>query len=451
MRRSDLSELKISLIGAGSLTFTPSLIKALASSGLSDDHQLTIALMDINPHILDVMYKVALEIVKTVRGENIKNIRVEKHAERKQALEGADFIIITIGIGGVKATHFDVEIPRHYGIEQIIGDTVGPGGVMRAIRHIPTMVEIATDIKENASKAYVFNYSNPLTALTRAMKREAGINVYGLCTGISGVQHELARFFQVKPDDVKLYIGGINHFYWILNFNIGRKPGYEALEVMLKEKSVLVERWHRINLDLYRIYGLLPEPGIHVAEFLPNLFLTPEAIRKYNIRLFPKGTIYDYEARKPYEELLKAIASGVKPVSELLKIKGMEEEGIGVVQIIESLTLDKPMFSPGINMINNGCVGGLPSWTIVEVPAYIDSAGIHPIHVGNLPKSIVGLTTPRVIQYEVTIDAALTGDKDLAVQALLLDGYVRNLKEAEEMLNDLIRAEAEWLPDYWKA
>jgi alpha-galactosidase len=127
----------------------------------------------------------------------------------------------------------------------------------------------------------------------------------------------------------------------------------------------------------------------------------------------------------------------------------MEEEGIGVVRLIESLALGKPMLYPGINVANKNCVGNLPSWSVVEVPAYADSTGIHPVEVGDLPKAIAGFTTQRTLQYETTIDAALTGDRNLALQALLLDGYIDSVETAEKLLKDMLQAEKDWLPKYW--
>jgi len=441
-----MREVKIALVGAGSLTFTPSVIKALTRSKLADECMLTVALIDINKDILDVMYKVSSKMVEATGRSS--SIRVEKYTDRREAFEGVDFAIVTIGVGGVEVTHLDVEIPRKYGIEQMIGDTVGPGGIMRGIRHVPALIDIASDLDDISPNAYLFNYSNPLTVLTRAVIRECKVKTYGLCTGIFGVVDGIARIFGVASKDVKLYIGGINHFYWILDFTVKGEPGYPKLERLIREKPEVIEG-SKLIFDLYKIYKLIPGPGRHVAEFLPHIFMKPEAIARYNFKLFPEGTIYDYKVRKPYEELLRAIASDTKPIDELIGIKGLEEEGIGVVKLIESIVLDEPMFYPGINVANDGCIEGLPSWSVVEVPAYVDSAGIHPIHVGKLHKSIVGLTIPRIMQYELTIDAALSGDKDLAIQAMMIDGYVDDIEKARKILSELIEAEARWLPGYW--
>jgi len=442
-----LEDVKVTIIGAGSLTFTPFLVKELMSSSLSKDCSLTVALMDVNPEILDLMYKVSREIVGALKGEG--KVKVERCTDRRSALEGTNFVIVTANVGGVKAAHVDVEIPLGYGIRHAVGDTVGPAGIMRALRHVPVFLDIARDVEDLAPEAYLFNYSNPLTALTRVMARETKAKAYGLCTGIFGFRNGIADFLGASRESVELYIGGINHLYWATKLNIEGESLYPKIEEIIKG-GVQIEGEGVIMLNFYKIYGLLPGPeDRHIAEFFPNLLLTEEAMEKYCIPKFPEGCTADYKTRKPFEELLSSVASGGKNVAELLGVKGMEEEGIGVVRLMESLALDKPMLYPGINVANKSCVGNLPSWSVVEVPAHIDSTGIHPVQVGDLPKAVAGFTTQRILQYEVTIDAALTGDRNLVLQALLLDGYVDDVETAEKLLKDMLQAERDLLPEYW--
>ena len=439
-------EFKVVLIGAGSLTFTPSLLKGLARSGLAE-RGLTVALVDIDPRALDLMYGVGVRIAERLCGGRM---RVEKHLERREALEGADFVIVTIGVGGVKATHLDVEVPRRYGIEQTVGDTVGPGGIMRALRHVPALLEIARDVKDLCPDAYLFNYSNPLTPLTRVMLRETRVRAYGLCTGAFAVNYILAGYLGVEPERVRARIAGINHLYWVVDFTVSGEPGYPLLRERVEKRGVPERGEGAVSLRLYKVFGLVPMPGDrHVAEFFPRLFMLGGAMERYGIPRFPEGTIYDYGARRPFEELLQRVAAGQAPVEELLKIRGLEEEGIGVVRLMEAIALDRELMFPGINVLNDGVIPNLPSWGVVEVPAYVDSGGIRPLHMGALPKGVAGVLTQRLAQYEVTIDAALTGDRDLALQALLMDGYVSSPDQAERLLDDMLRAEREWLPAYW--
>ncbi|KYH36051.1 MAG: glycoside hydrolase family protein, partial [Candidatus Bathyarchaeota archaeon B23] len=187
----------------------------------------------------------------------------------------------------------------------------------------------------------------------------------------------------------------------------------------------------------------------HVAEFFPHLFLRPEAMRHYGLGRFPGRTIYSYERRRPFLELLRGVASGSRPLRELLEVRGLEEEVEGVISLMEALRLDRRTLYPGINVPNLGVISNLPPWATVEAPAYVDASGIHPLSLGSMPTALTGVMAQRLAQYEVTIDAALTGDRELALQALLIDGYLRSIDAAEEMLDDFLDAERRWLPEYW--
>ena len=321
---------------------------------------------------------------------------------------------------------------------------------MRALRHIPALLDIARDMEDLCPNAYMFNYSNPLTPLTRAVQRETKVKAYGLCTGVFGIRRLLARYLGVGPEDVEVYVGGINHLYWIMDFAVKGEPGYPIVEEKIAKEGIPERGTGAILLGLYRIFGLIPAPGDrHVAEFFPHLFMYKEAMEKYGIPRFPEDTIYDYKIREPFEKLLRDIASGKRSVDELLKVWGLEEEGKGIIRLMEAIALDKRTLYPGINVPNSGVISNLPMWGVVEVPAYVDATGVHPLNMGSLPKAIAGILTQRLSQYEVTIDATLSGDRDLVMQALLMDGYVKSVEVAERLLEDMLRAEKEWLPNYW--
>lgn len=438
-------EIKVTLIGAGSLAFTPSLLKGFSQSELSERCKLTIALMDIDPKVLDTMYGIGIRIKEGVekRGK-AGGLKIEKYGDRKAALEGADFVTVTISVGGAKATHLDVEIPKAKGILQSIGDTVGPAGIFRDFRHVPVMLDIARDMEDTCPDAYLFNYTNPLTPLTRVVQRETKIKCYGLCSGPGAARPTLARAFDVKPEDVEVYVAGINHLFWVKDFAIRGRAGYP----MLKEREARGEmpRFDPMHLQLYKVFGLLPSVGIghHVAEFFPNLFMHKDAVEKYKIALDLKGTIYDYEVRARFEKMLNDIISGKKAIDSL----EVGEEATAIT-LMESMILGKGTLFPGINVPNLGIISNLPPWGTLEVPAYIDTMGVHPLSLGPFPKGIAAVLADRLHQYEVTIDVALTGDRSLALQALLMDGYVRSIDVAEALLDEILVAEKDWLPDFW--
>ena len=444
-------KVKVVLLGAGSITFTPSLMKGLMESELAKEGMLDISLVDVNPEILDMMYIIGTKMLNVYKKQkNLERFKIEKYVDRKQALEGADFVIVTIGVGGAKATHVDVNIPLKHGILQSVGDTVGPGGIFRALRHIPVLLEIARDMEDLCPEAFLFNYSNPMTALMRALIRETKIKAYGLCTGIFGIWHFLANYVDAPPEKVDLTVAGINHLCWVLNFTVRGEPGYPLLEQKLTKKGIPKGYYSAITFELYKLFGYVPSPGDrHVAEFFPNLFMNEEAVQKYRIPTGLAKTIYDFKVREPIEKLIRNVALGQEPIEKFLMRKGLEGEGIEVVRLIEAITLNRKMLYPGINVANNGAIHNLPRWAIVEVPAYVDAMGVHSLNVGSLPKDIAGILTHRIAEYEILIDSAIMGDKNLLLRALLMDGYVKSLDKAKKLVKDILMAEREWLPDYW--
>ena len=268
-----MKEVKVVLLGAGSLTFTPSLMRGLMESELAKEATLKVSLVDVKPDALEMMCGIGVRMLDAYRRRGmVEKFDIEKHIERRKALEGADFVIVTIGVGGVTATHVDVDIPLKYGIYQSVGDTVGPGGIFRALRHVPTLLEIARDMEDLCPKAYLFNYSNPLTVLTRALIRETMIRAYGLCTGIFGTLGFLSDYLNSEPGETDLIVAGINHLCWVLDFTVRGEPGYPLLKGRLSEKGVPKGYFGPLTFELYRVFGYLPSPGDrHIAEFPPPI------------------------------------------------------------------------------------------------------------------------------------------------------------------------------------
>lgn len=438
-------EVRVVLIGAGSLAFTPSLLKGLAMSPLSDECEMTVALMDINHEILDTMYQVGTKLQEHFeRRGKTRSFKIEKYMDRKAALRDADFVTVTISVGGAEATHLDIQIPKAKGILQAIGDTVGPAGVFRSFRHVPVMLDIAQDMEDLCPDAFLLNYTNPLTPLTRVVQRETKIRCYGLCSGPFGARPALARAFESKPEDVEVLVAGINHLFWIKDFKVKGMDGYELLkEIVARGEKPKIDPVH---FQLYKVFGILPSVGIghHVSEFFPSLFMNEEAVEKYRIPLDLKGTIYDYGVRDRVLKAIKGVISGEKAVDSL-----EEGEEATAITLIESIVLGKKTIFPGINVPNDGIITNLQSWGTLEVPALVDSLGVHPFSLGQLPRGVAAVLAERLNQYELEIEAALSGERGLALQSLLMDGYVRSVEVAEELLNEVLEAEREWVPSYW--
>ncbi len=440
---------KITIIGAGSLVFTPHILADIAMS--KDLKGVDICLMDIDEERLNLMAKLSNRIIS----ERKADMTVSQSTDRTEALEKADYVVVSISVG-TDIEKRDIDIPAKYGYFAPVGDTTGPQGFPRALRHIPVMIDIAKDIQRICPEAFVLNVTNPMTALCTAVRRNSSVNFVGLCVGIYGTKGFLARILNEKPEDINLLAGGINHFTWIKEILIRGRSGYDQLRKNLddiiksqdKDEIIRKCRGHYISFLLFDKFGLFPSPGdSHVAEFLPY-FLTAEAERgaSYGLSLYPKGTIYDPKWREQAWSNLVKWATGKSHIDELFR-ETFTEETL-VIRVLESLISKRNDFYEAVNVPNAGAIPGLPDDTVVEVPAVVGNVGVKPVHIGPLPEAIEAILRQQLSHIDLTVEAALTGDRKIALQALLIHPSVRTLEDAEKMLEDFIKHEAKYLPKF---
>ncbi len=423
---------RIALVGAGS-HFTNGLVRDLTHSEVLTGSEL--CLMDLDHGSLDVVSR----LVKRMVNESGADIQIESTTDRREALDSADFVITTILVGGLGVCKTDIDIPMKYGVYQTVGDTVGPGGLVRALRTIPAIVEIARDMEDVCPDAWLFNYSNPLTCLSVAVREATSIKMAGLCHGIRGTIGALSGFLGCSPREIQFLATGVNHLTWLLDLGIQGKDAYPRLRETLHSSDL--PGWP-ISSHLCRIFGYFPSPGDrHVAEFFPY-FLTDDTKRgsKYGLRL------RDVERmQKSKEERIKnllAQADGRQPLGDLNRPSGEE-----VIGIIESMIENRNQEFV-VNIPNEGYVRNLPDGAIIELHALAGSYGIRAMHMGKMPQSVLGITLHRIVQQELTTRAALTGDRSLALQALLLDPLVRSVEDGESMLDELLQASSDFLPQF---
>lgn len=440
---------KITIIGAGSLVFTPHI---LADIAMSDDLAgSNVYLMDVDEERLSLMAKLSDRITQ----ERKADMAVDYSTERAEALRKADYVIISISVG-TDIERLDVEIPLKHGIFTPVGDTTGPQGFARALRHIPVMVDIAKDIERVCPNAYVLNVTNPMTALCTAIHRISSVYLVGLCVGIYGVKNLLARLLSEKPEDVSLVAGGINHFTWVKEMFIRGKSAYDRLQEVWNNikrsysKEEMMEKLagYYVSFLLYDKFGLFPSPAdAHVAEFLPY-FLREETDRGalYGLRLYPEGTIYDLKWREQAWSRLVKWAAGEASMDELFKGEFTEETL--VIRTLESFVSERNDFYEAANVPNLGAISNLPEEAIVEVPVVAGAVGVRPVHIGPLPEAIVGMLRQQLAYVNLTVDAALTGDRKIALQALLTHPLVPSIEVAEKMLGDLIKHESKYFPEF---
>jgi len=432
------------LIGAGSTVFTPGLMHDLAQSKLSDDFE--VHLYDINNESAEIMARVGNRIA-TLHGSKMV---VKAFTSQRDALKGTDFVTTTIAVGAAAGWKADLEIPRKYGIHQTVGDSVGPGGVLRALRHVPALVSIAEDIADVAPNAWYINYSNPLTANVRGIHKYTGVNVVGLCHGTMHTRSKILADLGIEDVGVETMFAGLNHLCWLLDIKQGSTDLYPKLWQAVSAKAGDInapinyeEGVHSpVSADLFKTFGLYPAPGDrHVAEFFGS-YLTQQDSGELHWGLqggLNMTELYIGEKGDLWEEL-RAQADGSAPVH-----KRDNQEAERLVSIAEALITGKSHVELAVNVPNNGAISNLPPEAVVEVPAVIGANGVTPLRVGALPKAIATVLTQRSQQQELTVTAAREQSREMALQALYLDPLVASYQKATGILNDAISFDSKHL------
>jgi alpha-galactosidase len=440
---------KIVIIGAGSTVFTPGLIADLTGSTLFAD--ATVALVDINAPSAETMARYAERVAR----ERGVGLQVEFATDRREVLSGADFVTVTIAVGGARAWERDVRIPEAHGVYQTVGDSVGPGGVFRALRHVPELVAIARDMEELCPDAWLFNYTNPLTALVRAVHKSSSIKCAGLCHGVLHTRGAIAHDLGLAPADLSLTAAGVNHLAWVLDLRHAGQDIYPRYRDLVRgwlssappPSDDPYEGFQEVSARLMELYGYYPSPGDrHVAEFFPFFLRQTGDGLGYGLQ---SGLDMTNDILASRDERWDRIVDQAEGRAELDRALFDEaREGERVVSIMQAIVMNRPLLELAVNVRNDGLIPNLPTEAVVEVPGLVDGRGVHGIAVGALPEGIAGILAARVRQQELTVDAALAGDRALALQALLADPLVPSVEVAEGMLDQALEAHAPYLPRF---
>jgi alpha-galactosidase len=454
---------KIVLIGAGSAVFTQGLIADFIMK--KDFGPWEIGLVDTDPLALESITLLSKSMVK----EKAADIIIRSSVDRCELLPSADVVVTTIAVGGRRAWEDDVWIPRKYGIYQPVGDTTMPGGISRALRMIPPMLEIAEDIKRLCPDAYFFNYSNPMTAICAAIREYAAVPVIGLCHGVIHVEQYLARFLGVEPAAVRSLGVGLNHLTFLYDLRIKgdnawhavndilqqqkseigpEKPSADIFEEMgEKEKTKPHFGDNPFSWSIYERYGVFPAVlDRHVVEFFPERFASGGY---YGLTLGVDAFSFEEVIRhgdQVHEEMHEQ-AKGLKALNHQLfeRSPGEHEQ---LIDILQSLYYDeRQVFS--VNMPNKGAVANLPDHAILELPAVAAGRGFHPLHISDFPELPASIIRKRISVVDLTIKAAITGNRNLFVEALLADGSVTDEQKALALANDLLEAHRQYLPQFF--
>lgn len=434
----------IVLIGAGSTVFTPGLLTDLASSAVFDGW--TVHLVDLNADAAETMARLG----RRIAAERGASLTFVPHTERRHALPGARFVAITVAVGGAEGWAQDLEIPSRFGISQTVGDTVGPGGVLRALRHVPELVSIAEDVADLAPAAYLINYSNPLTANVLAMTTRTAVRAVGLCHGTMHSLAELADDLGVPSQEIHATFAGLNHLCWLLDLRRGSEDLYPQLAARVKKRVSSVtdtpdpqSAGALVSTDLYQVFGRYPAPGDrHVAEFFNWYLRSPSESPDdhdlpWGLQRGRDETISYINEKDDLWDRLHAQADGRTPLDDT----GIQEAE-RLIAIAEALVTGTEHVELAVNLPNRGSISNLPSGAVVEVPAVVGAAGISGVSVGALPDGIAAVLAARSRQQQITVDAALSGDRALAIQALALDPLVPSPEIARAILDEAVACSA---------
>lgn len=439
---------RIAFIGAGSAVFTRNLCSdILLSPALQGS---TLSLMDIDARRLE-QARAAVEAIVRHRG---LPARVEATLDRREALRGADYVITTFQQGGVDAYEHDVRIPLRYGVGQCVGDTLGPGGVFRALRTIPVLLEICRELDELAPGALLLNYVNPMAANCWAVDRLSGRPHVGLCHSVQGTGEMLAGWLGVPADELRYVCAGINHQAFYLSLRRGDEDLYPRLREVVERPELLGRE--PVRIDLFKSFGyFVTESSGHASEYVPYFRksaamvegeLAPRFTSREHSGWYDMGRSGGYLKSclwwvDHHEEAFQKLVSGETPIPA----ERTHEYGSRIIEAIET---DTPARING-NVPNRGLIRGLPEGCCVEVPCLVDGNGVQPTPVAHYPAQLAALNRTNVNVQELIVEAAATGSREAVHHAVLLDpltAAVCTLPQIHAMVDELLEANRPWLP-----
>ncbi len=430
---------RIAMIGAGSIVFCKTLMMdIMATPGLEDS---TFVLMNRTEPKLRRMEAFARRVV----ADNNLPSKIEATLDRREALDGADYVVNMIQVGGIDAFELDYKIPLKYGVDQCIGDTIGPGGIFRALRSIPVLLDIANDMMELCPDALMLNYVNPMSMNCWALGTVPGLQFVGLCHGVQTTLDLIAGYCGVKKEEIDFLSAGINHMGWFLKLEKDGQDLYPILREKFEQPEYYINE--KVRGEVFRHFGyFMTESTGHLSEYVPWFRSHKRALDLYCDQPDFGG------ASGAYYKWGRMIADKFNKVDylahESTKLGPRSAEYCS--HIIEAVELGHTFKFSG-NVRNDGFITNLPQGCCVEVPVFADKLGLHPTVVGDLPPQCAALNMTNVNVHGLAVEAALTGNPELAAQAVALDpltSAVCTLYEAREMTRELLAAEAQWLPQF---
>ena len=434
---------KVTLIGAGSHVFGLRLAVDLLS--YPELKGFTLSLMDIDRSRLEFTASLVKKVIEQSKAE----VNLQVTLDRKEALKNADYVVTSIRAGGFDTTRLDLEIPARYGIEQGVGDTLGPGGIFYGLRNGFALLEICRDIEELCPDAWLLNYTNPMAIVCWAVKDLTKVKFVGLCHSIPQTADQLASYIDASPGEISYNAAGINHMAWFIEFKWKGRDAYPILKEKLSNPKVYEDSSHPAYYDLVRIEVFkalgyyVSESSNHLSEYLPYFRKNPSLIEHYHILTHKDRFESETERAKAVDEKLRSILEK----GEVIPVSRSKEY---CAQIIYAMETGTPVKIYG-NVGNTGLIPNLPYGCIIEVPCLVDESGINPCYVGELPPQCAALNRLSINVQELTVKAIKEHSKEKVFQALLVDPLTSShltIPEIHKLTEEMLETEARHLPKF---
>ena len=427
-------EPRIVLIGAGSSVFGYNSV--LDACNLEPLKGSNLVLHDIDEERLDAMGPLA----KRIAEETGSGVDVEWTADREEALTGADFVVLSIAIDRMNRWRKDWEIPFKHGIKQVIGENGGPGGLFHTLRMIPPVLAICSDIEDLCPEALLLNYTNPVPRICMAVSRYTDISAVGLCHEVEHQMQRLAPIIGVPISLLDAVSAGLNHFSWFLELRLS--DGEDAYPLLIQGLRDLNHSFQPLCRAMHEKFGLYPSTDDnHMGEYLAYAWSAcPEEDRGMNW--------IDQCEREGLEnwKRIRKLINGEAPLDVRGRLSGER-----VMHIVSGIVSNSRHLELQVNLPNEGQVKNLIEEAVVETPAIVDGSGVHPINVGPLPDGLAALCNIQILVQELAVEAAVQGDRNLALQAMLADPVVHDLEAGRTSFEELMQAHRDLLPQFMEA
>ena len=431
---------KVAIIGAGSAVFAYEIMRdVLVTPGLESG---TFALVDIDPERLELAHQIADKLIAATG----RNWTVEASTDRTKVMAGTDYLISTIEVAGMENVRHDFDIPMKYGVNQCIGDTIGPGGIFKALRTLPAWIDILRDAERLAPDALVMNYTNPMSLTVLTGLRASRLPIVGLCHSIPHTAETLAGYLGIPAHEIKYRAAGINHLAWLVELTHNGEDMYPRLRELARDPAIYEQDPIRFETMLH--LGAFPTEGSgHSSEYTPYFRKRPDLVEKYAREGYLGETGF-YANNWPLwrEEAAEEIRRMVSGEDELQMERGVEYASY----IMAAMETDTPAVIYG-NVKNTGLVTNLPEGGVVEVACLVNQDGVQPTYYGALPTQLAALDQTHMAVHDLVATAVLEQNREAAFYALMLDpltAAVCSPAEIRSMFDELATTEAAYLPEW---